>query len=149
MKLWQAFSAVQPTFRTTYLAYHYFRSKGWVPKVGLKYGTDLCKCFVAWRMCAQGWIGVTVGNQVVPWAAFQRQVEQLMQARGKGRPGEAEAGWRQVQGDHGSPWLCSEAVSRDPAKLLRVDRKSFGRLSAEEGLAWSDGDAGLCQLSAS
>ncbi|CAO2606221.1 tRNA-splicing endonuclease subunit Sen2 [Lemmus lemmus] len=40
-KLWQAFTAVQPTFRTTYMAYHYFRSKGWVPKVGLKYGTDL------------------------------------------------------------------------------------------------------------
>uniref|UniRef100_A0A8C2TM01 tRNA-splicing endonuclease subunit Sen2 n=1 Tax=Coturnix japonica TaxID=93934 RepID=A0A8C2TM01_COTJA len=28
-------------FKTTYMAYHYFRSKGWVPKVGLKYGTDL------------------------------------------------------------------------------------------------------------
>ncbi|XP_058534830.1 tRNA-splicing endonuclease subunit Sen2 isoform X2 [Ochotona princeps] len=41
VKLWQAFSTVQPTFRTTYLAYHHFRSKGWVPKVGLKYGTDL------------------------------------------------------------------------------------------------------------
>ncbi|XP_042129800.2 tRNA-splicing endonuclease subunit Sen2 isoform X1 [Peromyscus maniculatus bairdii] len=41
VKLWQAFTAVQPTFRTTYMAYHYFRSKGWVPKVGLKYGTDL------------------------------------------------------------------------------------------------------------
>ncbi|XP_012640733.1 tRNA-splicing endonuclease subunit Sen2 isoform X2 [Microcebus murinus] len=41
MKLWKAFSVVQPTFRTTYMAYHYFRSKGWVPKVGLKYGTDL------------------------------------------------------------------------------------------------------------
>ncbi|XP_069340069.1 tRNA-splicing endonuclease subunit Sen2 [Eulemur rufifrons] len=41
VKLWKAFSAVQPTFRTTYMAYHYFRSKGWVPKVGLKYGTDL------------------------------------------------------------------------------------------------------------
>lgn len=95
MKLWQAFSAVQPTFRTTYLAYHYFRSKGWVPKVGLKYGTDLCKCFVAWRMCAQGWIGVTVGNQVVPWAAFQRQVEQLMQARGKaGQARQKQAGGR-------------------------------------------------------
>ncbi|XP_040593781.1 tRNA-splicing endonuclease subunit Sen2 isoform X2 [Mesocricetus auratus] len=40
-KLWQAFTAIQPTFRTTYMAYHYFRSKGWVPKVGLKYGTDL------------------------------------------------------------------------------------------------------------
>ncbi|XP_032314888.1 tRNA-splicing endonuclease subunit Sen2 isoform X1 [Camelus ferus] len=40
-KLWKAFTAVQPAFRTTYMAYHYFRSKGWVPKVGLKYGTDL------------------------------------------------------------------------------------------------------------
>lgn len=38
--LWQAFTSIQPTFRTTYMAYHYFRSKGWVPKVGLKYGTD-------------------------------------------------------------------------------------------------------------
>ncbi|XP_045406058.1 tRNA-splicing endonuclease subunit Sen2-like isoform X2 [Lemur catta] len=41
VKLWKAFSVVQPTFRTTYMAYHYFRSKGWVAKVGLKYGTDL------------------------------------------------------------------------------------------------------------
>lgn len=41
VRLWQAFTAVQPAFRTTYMAYHYFRSKGWVPKVGLKYGTDL------------------------------------------------------------------------------------------------------------
>ncbi|KAM6161596.1 tRNA-splicing endonuclease subunit Sen2 [Erethizon dorsatum] len=41
IKLWQAFTAIQPTFRTTYGAYHYFRSKGWVPKAGLKYGTDL------------------------------------------------------------------------------------------------------------
>ncbi|XP_047390758.1 tRNA-splicing endonuclease subunit Sen2 isoform X1 [Sciurus carolinensis] len=40
VKLWQAFTSIQPTFRTTYIAYHYFRSKGWVPKVGLKYGTD-------------------------------------------------------------------------------------------------------------
>ncbi|XP_015350522.1 tRNA-splicing endonuclease subunit Sen2 isoform X1 [Marmota marmota marmota] len=40
LKLWQAFTSIQPTFRTTYMAYHYFRSKGWVPKVGLKYGTD-------------------------------------------------------------------------------------------------------------
>uniref|UniRef100_A0A8D2DLL3 tRNA-splicing endonuclease subunit Sen2 n=1 Tax=Sciurus vulgaris TaxID=55149 RepID=A0A8D2DLL3_SCIVU len=40
VKLWQVFTSIQPTFRTTYMAYHYFRSKGWVPKVGLKYGTD-------------------------------------------------------------------------------------------------------------
>lgn len=41
VKLWKVFTVIQPTFRTTYMAYHYFRSKGWVPKVGLKYGTDL------------------------------------------------------------------------------------------------------------
>nr|XP_005309127.1 tRNA-splicing endonuclease subunit Sen2 isoform X2 [Chrysemys picta bellii] len=41
LKLWEVFSEVQPNFRTTYMAYHFFRSKGWVPKVGLKYGTDL------------------------------------------------------------------------------------------------------------
>ncbi|NXL88246.1 SEN2 endonuclease, partial [Alectura lathami] len=41
VKLWEVFSAVKPGFRTTYMAYHYFRSRGWVPKAGLKYGTDL------------------------------------------------------------------------------------------------------------
>ncbi|XP_010215625.1 PREDICTED: tRNA-splicing endonuclease subunit Sen2 [Tinamus guttatus] len=41
LKLWEIFSEVKPDFKTTYMAYHYFRSKGWVPKVGLKYGTDL------------------------------------------------------------------------------------------------------------
>ncbi|NWH78864.1 SEN2 endonuclease, partial [Piaya cayana] len=41
LKLWEFFSEVKPDFKTTYMAYHYFRSKGWVPKVGLKYGTDL------------------------------------------------------------------------------------------------------------
>lgn len=41
VKLWNVFATIQPTFRTTYMAYHYFRSKGWVPKAGLKYGTDL------------------------------------------------------------------------------------------------------------
>ncbi|NXN97636.1 SEN2 endonuclease, partial [Rhinopomastus cyanomelas] len=41
LKLWEFFSEVKPNFKTTYMAYHYFRSKGWVPKVGLKYGTDL------------------------------------------------------------------------------------------------------------
>ncbi|XP_018095842.1 tRNA splicing endonuclease subunit 2 L homeolog isoform X2 [Xenopus laevis] len=40
-KLWEVFCAAQPSFSTKYLAYHHFRSKGWVPKVGLKYGTDL------------------------------------------------------------------------------------------------------------
>ncbi|NXT80355.1 SEN2 endonuclease, partial [Zapornia atra] len=41
LKLWEVFNDVKPNFKTTYMAYHYFRSKGWVPKVGLKYGTDL------------------------------------------------------------------------------------------------------------
>uniref|UniRef100_H0XHW5 tRNA-splicing endonuclease subunit Sen2 n=1 Tax=Otolemur garnettii TaxID=30611 RepID=H0XHW5_OTOGA len=41
LKLWKTFTVVQPTFRTTYMTYHYFWSKGWVPKVGLKYRTDL------------------------------------------------------------------------------------------------------------
>ncbi|NXW66168.1 SEN2 endonuclease, partial [Eurystomus gularis] len=41
LKLWEVFSDVKPDFKTTYMAYHYFRSRGWVPKVGLKYGTDL------------------------------------------------------------------------------------------------------------
>ncbi|XP_064422267.1 tRNA-splicing endonuclease subunit Sen2 isoform X2 [Latimeria chalumnae] len=40
-ELWDICGVLHPTFKTTYMAYHYFRSKGWVPKVGLKYGTDL------------------------------------------------------------------------------------------------------------
>ncbi|XP_029431154.1 tRNA-splicing endonuclease subunit Sen2 [Rhinatrema bivittatum] len=41
LNLWELFSTVQPSFQTTYMAYHYFRSKGWVPKVALKYAADL------------------------------------------------------------------------------------------------------------
>ncbi|XP_043563891.1 tRNA-splicing endonuclease subunit Sen2 isoform X1 [Chiloscyllium plagiosum] len=41
LKLWEVFSLIQPGFKTNYMGYHYFRSKGWVPKTGLKYGTDL------------------------------------------------------------------------------------------------------------
>lgn len=48
VKLWEVFSEVKPDFRTTYMAYHYFRGKGWVPKVGLKYGTDLCEYSPEW-----------------------------------------------------------------------------------------------------
>eukprot|EP00062_Callorhinchus_milii_P017613 gi/632970206/ref/XP_007901521.1/ PREDICTED: tRNA-splicing endonuclease subunit Sen2 [Callorhinchus milii] len=40
-KLWEVFGLIQPGFKANYMAYHYFRSKGWVPKTGLKYGTDL------------------------------------------------------------------------------------------------------------
>ncbi|XP_046881250.1 tRNA-splicing endonuclease subunit Sen2 [Hypomesus transpacificus] len=39
-QLWEMFSFIQPHFETTYMAYHYFRSKGWVPKPGVKYGSD-------------------------------------------------------------------------------------------------------------
>ncbi|XP_051958069.1 tRNA-splicing endonuclease subunit Sen2-like isoform X3 [Xyrauchen texanus] len=41
IQLWAMFRSAQPNFTTTYTAYHYFRSKGWVPKSGIKYGTDL------------------------------------------------------------------------------------------------------------
>ncbi|KAL7837585.1 hypothetical protein SRHO_G00272960 [Serrasalmus rhombeus] len=41
VQVWQMFCSVQSNFETTYAAYHYFRSKGWVPKSGIKYGTDL------------------------------------------------------------------------------------------------------------
>lgn len=40
LQLWGMFRSVQPNFEMTYAAYHYFRSKGWVPKSGIKYGTD-------------------------------------------------------------------------------------------------------------
>ncbi|XP_063796848.1 tRNA-splicing endonuclease subunit Sen2 [Pseudophryne corroboree] len=40
-KLWDLLRAAQQNFPTSYMAYQHFRSKGWVPKVGLKYGTDL------------------------------------------------------------------------------------------------------------
>ncbi|KAM9326845.1 tRNA-splicing endonuclease subunit Sen2 [Gastrophryne carolinensis] len=40
-KLWEVFCAAQNNFHTSYMVYHHLRSKGWVPKVGLKYGTDL------------------------------------------------------------------------------------------------------------
>ncbi|XP_077058753.1 tRNA-splicing endonuclease subunit Sen2 isoform X2 [Siphateles boraxobius] len=40
-QVWTMFRSLQPNFSTSYAAYHYFRSKGWVPKSGIKYGTDL------------------------------------------------------------------------------------------------------------
>nr|XP_055039731.1 tRNA-splicing endonuclease subunit Sen2 [Misgurnus anguillicaudatus] len=41
LQVWSMFCSVQPNFSFTYAAYHYFRAKGWVPKSGIKYGTDL------------------------------------------------------------------------------------------------------------
>ncbi|KAG1962684.1 tRNA-splicing endonuclease subunit Sen2 [Pimephales promelas] len=40
-QVWTMFRSLQPNFSFSYAAYHYFRSKGWVPKYGIKYGTDL------------------------------------------------------------------------------------------------------------
>ncbi|XP_030633503.1 tRNA-splicing endonuclease subunit Sen2 [Chanos chanos] len=39
-EVWKLFCSVQANFESTYVVYHYFRSKGWVPKSGIKYGTD-------------------------------------------------------------------------------------------------------------
>lgn len=39
-EMWQVYSRRQKTFLPHYIAYHYYRSKGWVPKTGLKFGTD-------------------------------------------------------------------------------------------------------------
>ncbi|XP_069106209.1 tRNA-splicing endonuclease subunit Sen2-like [Argopecten irradians] len=38
--MWTMFCEVQKDFLPHYVAYHYFRSLGWVPKSGLKFGTD-------------------------------------------------------------------------------------------------------------
>ncbi|XP_067667875.1 tRNA-splicing endonuclease subunit Sen2-like [Haliotis asinina] len=38
--LWQRFCSSRADFRAKYIAYHYYRSKGWVPKTGLKFGCD-------------------------------------------------------------------------------------------------------------
>jgi len=40
------FQIVQEGFVEKYVAYHYFRSKGWIPRSGIKYGFD----FVLYRL---------------------------------------------------------------------------------------------------
>lgn len=40
VQLWRHFRSIQSNFLWSYTAYHYYRSKGWVPKPGLKYGSD-------------------------------------------------------------------------------------------------------------
>ncbi|CAL1538718.1 unnamed protein product, partial [Lymnaea stagnalis] len=40
-EMWQKFQILKDEFIPHYVAYHYFRSKGWVPKSGLKFGCDL------------------------------------------------------------------------------------------------------------
>ncbi|XP_067045741.1 LOW QUALITY PROTEIN: tRNA-splicing endonuclease subunit Sen2-like [Acropora muricata] len=38
-EMWCSFCAAKKDFISSYVTYHYFRSKGWVPMVGLNYGT--------------------------------------------------------------------------------------------------------------
>lgn len=38
--MWQKFSRAEANFIVNYVAYHYYRSKGWTVKSGLKYGGD-------------------------------------------------------------------------------------------------------------
>eukprot|EP00124_Ichthyophonus_hoferi_P004960 Ihof_evm1s625 gene=Ihof_evmTU1s625 len=38
--IWSYFLSTNPLFVSHYAAYHYLRSKGWVPKCGLKYASD-------------------------------------------------------------------------------------------------------------
>lgn len=40
---WHIFCKTDKNFISKYVVYHYFRSKGWVVKPGLKYGGDFCK----------------------------------------------------------------------------------------------------------
>jgi tRNA-splicing endonuclease subunit Sen2 len=41
--MWQLFRKSQKDFIQKYVTYHYFRSKGWVVKPGIKFGGDFCK----------------------------------------------------------------------------------------------------------
>ena len=41
--MWTKFCQAKKDFIPCYTVYHYFRSKGWVPKSGIKYGTDFGK----------------------------------------------------------------------------------------------------------
>ncbi|XP_033109115.1 tRNA-splicing endonuclease subunit Sen2-like isoform X2 [Anneissia japonica] len=38
--MWKEFCSRQPTFLRNYIAYHYYRSRGWVPKTGVKFGAE-------------------------------------------------------------------------------------------------------------
>ncbi len=41
IEMWREFCSIQCSFPSHYAAYHHFRAKGWVPKVGIKFGADL------------------------------------------------------------------------------------------------------------
>ncbi|XP_002736770.1 uncharacterized protein LOC100374985 [Saccoglossus kowalevskii] len=38
--MWLRYCAINPRFISSYAVYHYIRSKGWVPKTGIKFGSD-------------------------------------------------------------------------------------------------------------
>lgn len=40
LELWRRFRDLDPCFHAKYVAYHYYRSRGWVPRCGLKFGVD-------------------------------------------------------------------------------------------------------------
>merc|ERR1712142_1013940 len=40
LELWRRFRAADPRFLSKYVAYHYYRNRGWVPRFGLKFGVD-------------------------------------------------------------------------------------------------------------
>lgn len=42
-EMWCSFCNAKRNFLPSYITYHYFRSKGWVPKIGIKYATDFGK----------------------------------------------------------------------------------------------------------
>jgi tRNA-splicing endonuclease subunit Sen2 len=42
---WSTFCQYDPSFALHYAVYHYYRSLGWVPKNGTKFGVDFGKDF--------------------------------------------------------------------------------------------------------
>ena len=42
-ELWRKFLSLDPIFIEKYVAYHYYRSKGWVVRDGVKFGVTYCK----------------------------------------------------------------------------------------------------------
>lgn len=42
-EMWEKFQQAQPYFIEKYIAYHYYRSRGWVVKSALKFGGDFGK----------------------------------------------------------------------------------------------------------
>lgn len=45
-EMWTTFCHLDPFFIYKYIAYHHFRSKGWVVKPGIKFGTHFSKAYI-------------------------------------------------------------------------------------------------------